>query len=112
MKKLYELQKALAFRTLWRLDDTLNSFRRIASESALGIGRLNGIVELTEVFQRMKTIKSKAVACFTTNPYTTDVKKWTFDNTKNKAVSLVCLFVRSFISGTTFLCKYFVLWPS
>ncbi|XP_073228612.1 uncharacterized protein [Porites lutea] len=84
MEKLYELQKALAFRTLWNLDDTLNSFRRIASESALGIGRLNGIVELTEVFQRIKNIKSKAVACFTTNPYTTDVKKWTFDNTKNK----------------------------
>lgn len=100
MEKLYELQKALAFRTLWNLDDTLTSFRRIASESALGIGKLNGIVELTEVFQRIKTIKSKAVACFTTNPYTTDVKKWTFDNTKNKEVSLVCSFVH--IKGVRF----------
>ena len=47
MIKLYELHKALGFRTLWNLNDLIGSFRRIASESALGVGRLNGAVELT-----------------------------------------------------------------
>ena len=87
MEKLYGLYKALGFRTLWVLDDVMRSFRRIASESAYGVGRLNGAVQLTDVFQNMKDIKSKAVTCFSINPYSTDIQKWSFDKTNNKAVS-------------------------
>ena len=87
MEKLYGLYKALGFRTLWVLDDVMRSFRRIASESAHGVGRLNGAVQLTDVFQNMKDIKSKAVTCFSINPYSTDNQKWSFDKTNNKAVS-------------------------
>ena len=44
MEKLYGLYKALGFRTLWVLDDVMRSFRRIASESAYGVERLNGAI--------------------------------------------------------------------
>ena len=87
MKKLYELYKALEFHTLWGLEDVMRSFRRIASESAYGVRRLNGAVQLTDLFQNMKDIKSKAVTCFSINPYSTDIQKWSFDKTNNKTVS-------------------------
>ena len=101
MEKLYGLYKALGFRTLWVLDDVLRSFRRIASESAYGVGRLNGAVQLTDVFQNMKDIKSKAVTCFSINPYSTDFQKWSFDKTNNKAVSQAAATFQLFLSVIT-----------
>ena len=85
MRKLYELHKAFAFRTLWEASNPLASFQRVASESALGTGRLNGAVQLTKVFDEMKAKKEKYQAC--SQKHTKEVKKWTFDKYTNKAVS-------------------------
>ena len=89
MNNIYEQHKAFAFRTLWEGNNPLASFRRVASESALGTGRLNGVIQLTDVLQRSKQIRDKAVKCFTFNIYTSDIKKWSFDNVKDKPVSFV-----------------------
>ena len=67
MRNLYELHKAFVFRTLWEGNSPLTSFQRLASESALGTGRLNGAVELTNVLQNLKQLQDKAVKCFTNN---------------------------------------------
>ena len=88
MRNLYELHKAFVFRTLWEGNNPLISFQRVASESARGTGRLNGAVELTTVLQKMRRDQDKAVKCFTNNIYTTGMKKWSFDSTKDKKVSL------------------------
>lgn len=90
MKKVYELQKAFKFRTLWEVNNPLATFRRVASESAGGTGRLNGIVELTKVLQNFETTETKAVRCFTNNIYTTGIKKWSFNSVDHKAVSFHC----------------------
>ena len=63
MENIYELQKAFGFQTLWKLDDVISSFRRIASGSSFGTGRLNGAVELQNVLTRVQRIKSKAKRC-------------------------------------------------
>ena len=86
MLKIYELHKALGFRTLWRLDDVMGSFRRIASESALGTGRLNGAVELTKVLLQLSEIITKAESCFSKLRYSKSVHKWSFDNISYKQV--------------------------
>ena len=86
MIKLYELHKALGFHTLWNLNDLIGSFRRIASESALGVGRLNGAVELTRELQTLSGVIGKALLCFTKLKYTTNVHKWSFDKNRNKKV--------------------------
>ena len=88
MMNLYRLYKAFAFRTLWEQNSPLASFQRLASESALGTGRLNGAVELTKELQKMTNLKNKAIACFNSYHYTTDIHKWSFDKIKHKAVSL------------------------
>ena len=88
MKEVYELHKAFKFRTLWEGNDPLATFQRVATESAQGTGRLNGIVELTKVLRNFKRTETRAVRCFTNNIYTTDVKKWSFDSTANSDVSL------------------------
>lgn len=88
MIKLYELQKALGFKTLWNLDDLIGSFRRIASESALGVGRLNGAVELTKELQKLSEVIDKVQVCFTKLKYTTSVHKWNFTKKYNKQVKL------------------------
>ncbi|XP_031565547.1 uncharacterized protein LOC116300761 [Actinia tenebrosa] len=84
MENIYELQKALGFRTLWNLDSVMSSFQRIASESALGTGQLNGAVELSKVLEKINEITSKAKRCFSNERYATNVQKWSFDNVKNK----------------------------
>ena len=86
MIKLYELQKALGFKTLWNLEDLIGSFRRIASESALGVGRLNGVVELTKELQKLSEVIDKVQVCFTKLKYTTSVHKWNFTKKYNKQV--------------------------
>ncbi|KAL9983250.1 hypothetical protein ACROYT_G005396 [Oculina patagonica] len=86
MKKVYELQKAFKFRTLWEVNNPLATFRRVAAESAGGTGRLNGIVELTKVLQNFETTETKAVRCFTNNIYTTGIKKWSFNSVDHKAM--------------------------
>lgn len=88
MIQLYELQKALGFKTLWNLDDLIGSFRRIASESALGVGRLNGAVELTKELQKLSEVIDKVQVCFTKLKYTTSVHKWNFTKKYNKQVKL------------------------
>ena len=87
LRNIYELHKAFAFRTLWQGYNPLASFQRVASESARGTGRLNGVVQLTGVLRRTQELKDKANKCFTYNTYTTDISKWSFDNVKNKKVS-------------------------
>ena len=62
MENVYQLQKALGFSTLWVLDDVMRSFQRIASESAFGTGRLNGVLELTKVLQQLSDIARSEVA--------------------------------------------------
>ena len=86
MKKVYEMQKALNFRTLWEIDDPLVTFRRVASESAAGTGRLNGMVELARVLHNFETTENKAVSCFSSNIYTTGIKRWRLDRVNNKTV--------------------------
>jgi len=49
LRNMYELHKAFMFRTLWEGNNPLENFQRVASESALGTGRLNGVVQLTDV---------------------------------------------------------------
>ena len=88
MRNLYELHKAFVFRTLWEGNNPLASFQRVASESALGTGRLNGAVQLTGVLQNMKRIQDKAVKCFTNNIYATGIKKWSFNLKRDKKVSV------------------------
>ena len=61
MIKLYELHKALGYQTLWNLNDLIGSFRRIASESALGVGRLNGAVELTKELQTLSEVSAELI---------------------------------------------------
>ncbi|XP_078344954.1 uncharacterized protein LOC144630471 [Oculina patagonica] len=84
MRNVYELHKAFEFRTLWEGNNPLTSFQRVASESARGTGRLNGVVQLAGVLQDTKRLQDKAVKCFTNNIYTTDIQKWSFDNVKDK----------------------------
>ena len=86
MIEIQKLQRALAFRTLWKLDDLMASFRRIASESALGIGRLNGVLQLTKEVQKVNEVKKRAVLCFSNNKYTTSFQKWSFNNVTDKQV--------------------------
>ena len=80
MENVYQLQKALGFSTLWVLDDVMRSFQRIASESAFGTGRLNGVLELTKVLQQLSEITFKAEKCFSRLRYSKGVQKWSFDN--------------------------------
>ena len=87
MMNVYELYKAFKFRTLWEGDDPLRDFQRVASESAQGTGQLNGIVQLTNVLQKMEDVETAAVRCFTNNPYTTNIQKWSFDKDNNKQVT-------------------------
>ncbi|CAH3148650.1 unnamed protein product [Porites lobata] len=84
MKKVYELYKAFKFRTLWEGNNPLASFRRVASESAKGTGRLNGVVQLTGVLRKFQKLKDKANKCFTFNKYTTDIHRWSFNSVKDK----------------------------
>lgn len=92
MRHTYELHKAFEFRTLWQRTNPLRSFQRVATESAQGTGRLSGVVQLTGVLQKIKTDENKAVNCFTTNSYTTDIKRWRFSKEQDKTVSLTLTF--------------------
>ena len=87
MRNLYELHKAFEFRTLWVGNNPLASFQRVASESALGTGRLNGAVQLTDVLTNMKRLQDKAVKCFTNNIYATGIKRWHFNIGRDRKVS-------------------------
>ncbi|KAM7430868.1 hypothetical protein ABFA07_018466 [Porites harrisoni] len=86
MRNLYELHKAFVFRTLWEGNSPLTSFQRLASESALGTGRLNGAVELTNVLQNLKQLQDKAVKCFTNNIFATGIKRWSWSKKRNPAL--------------------------
>ena len=87
MKKIYELYKAFAFRTLWEGNNLLESYRRLARDSAMAIGRLNGVVYLTKVLRRLQELKDKTNKCFTYNRYTTGIHKWSFNIKNDKMVS-------------------------
>lgn len=63
--------------------------KRVASESAHGTGRLNGMIQLTEVLQNMEKLEITAVKCFTDNIYADDVKKWSFDKDKHQEVRII-----------------------
>ncbi|XP_078356069.1 uncharacterized protein LOC144640885, partial [Oculina patagonica] len=84
MRNVYELHKAFEFRSLWQGTNPLSSFQRVASESARGTGRLNGVVQLTGVFRKTKELEDKAMKCFTNNVYTTDMQKWKFSKKQDK----------------------------
>ena len=92
MRNLYNLYKAFAFRTLWEENNPLASFRRLATESARGTGRLNGALQLTEQLRKFTQIEKQAMICFTKIKYTTELTKWSFDNVKNKTVSFIAYF--------------------
>ena len=89
MESVYELYKAFKFRTLWEGENPLAEFQRVASESAHGTGRLNGMIQLTEVLQNMEKLEITAVKCFTDNIYADDVKKWSFDKDKHQEVRII-----------------------
>ena len=89
LRNMYELHKAFMFRTLWEGNNPLENFQRVASESALGTGRLNGVVQLTDVLTSMKKTQVLAVKCFTNNIFTTGIKRWHFNNVRNKKVSVI-----------------------
>ena len=89
MRNVYELDKALSFRTLWEGNNPLASFLRVASESAWGTGRLNGDVQLESILNKVNELKDEVSKCFTYNKYSGPATfKWSFDNVKHKAVSL------------------------
>ncbi len=93
MRNVYELHKAFEFRSLWQGTNPLRSFQRVASESARGTGRLNGVIQLTGVFQKTKELEDKAMKCFTNNVYTTDMQKWKFNKKKDKEVRFMELLI-------------------
>ena len=86
MKNIYQLYKAIEFRTLWE-GNPLTSFRRVASESAREIKTLVGVSELNKALAKVYRLKDKAVDCFSTHKFTLNLKKWSFDNGTNKVVS-------------------------
>ena len=86
MKEVYGLYKAFRFRTLWETENPLPQFQRIASEKARGGGRLNGILELTNVLRNIQNMENRAVKCFTNNIYTTDIQKWSFSHQTDSRV--------------------------
>ena len=86
MKEVYELYKAFKFRTLWETGDPLPQFQRVASEGAQG-GRLNGILELTNVLRDIQSLETDAVTCFSQNHYSTAIQRWSFDTTTHQSVS-------------------------
>jgi len=88
---MYELHKAFMFRTLWEGNNPLQKFQRVASESALGTGRLNGVVQLTDVLTSMKKNQVLAVKCFTNNIFATGIKRWHFNKVRDKMVSFYFL---------------------
>ena len=88
MREVYELHKAFRFRTLWEGTNPLSLYQRVAVESAHGVGRLNGILEITNVLRNIEQTETKAVKCFTNNVYTTDIQKWSFDSSHNKGVNI------------------------
>jgi len=87
LRNMYELHKAFMFRTLWEGNNPLQKFQRVASESALGTGRLNGVVQLTDVLTSMKQTQVLAVKCFTNNIFATGIKRWHFNKVRDKKVS-------------------------
>ena len=60
-------------------------------ENAYGVGRLNGILEITNLLRDIERTEAKAVKCFTNNIYTTDIQKWSFDSTGNPGVKVTIL---------------------
>ena len=91
MMTVYDLFRAFRFRTLWEGKNPLIVFRRVATESAHSTGRLNGILQLTDVLKEVDDAQRKATKCFTNNHFVTDFKRWSFDNVQDKPVSLVLL---------------------
>ena len=92
MESVYELYKAFKFRTLWEGENPLAEFQRVASESAHGTGRLNGMIQLTEVLQNMENLEITAVKCFTDNIYADDVfdkPTTSFDKDKRPEVRII-----------------------
>ena len=88
IRKLVKLLRAFEFLTLWEANNPLALFRRLATESAYGTGRLNGDVQLTEVFNKAKTYFLYGGAdCFINVRHTRRVWKYSFDNSQNKNVS-------------------------
>lgn len=85
MKEIYGLYKAFSFRTLRETENPLPQFQPVASEKALG-GRLNGIMELTNVLRNIQNMENRAVKCFTNNIYTTDIQKWSFSQQTDSKV--------------------------
>ena len=83
MKKVYELYKALQFRTLWDIPDPLEDFQRA---QFIG-GQLNGVIQLTDELQKIQRLEVKAVKCYTNNIYTTAMQRWSFDTQTHPAVS-------------------------
>lgn len=86
MKEIYDLYKAFKFKNLWETDALLPEFHRVASEGARG-GRLNGILELTNVLQSVQSLEAEAVTCFSQNRYSTAIHRWTFNTTTHQSVS-------------------------
>jgi len=87
MSTVYELEKALKFLTLWKGTNFLASFRRVATESARGTGRLNGDVQLTKLLYDLKKYYvHDAAKCFSRISYTSNVWKLYFDNINSKSV--------------------------
>ena len=85
MKEVYGLYRAFSFRTLWQTENPLPQFQRVASERARG-GRLDGILELTNVLRSIQNMENRAVKCFTNNIYTTDIQKWSFSQQTDSKV--------------------------
>ena len=102
MIETQKLHKALGFRTLWKLEDLMASFRRIASESALGTGRLNGVLQLTKELQKVNEVKKRAVLCFSNNKYITNFQKWSFNNVKDTQV--IHIFDGSAVTPNVMIC--------
>ena len=95
MKEVYELYKGFRFRTLWETDDPLPQFQRVASEGAQG-GRLNAIVELTNVLTSIQSLEADAVTCFSNNRPSTGIQRWSFSTTTHESVSNITRSLRCF----------------
>ena len=87
--QLLDFFKGFEFRTLWNVVDDFFKFQRTASETAMGTGKLQGILQLSKSLENLDTLGGKTRQCFTTFHPTVKIHKWSFDNIKNAAVSII-----------------------
>ncbi len=84
--KLYYYYKSFEFQSLWDVEEKIAQYQRTASGATDSTGKLQGVAELQKAIAEIDKLESAAQNCYTSYRVNTDIHKWTFDSTKNKAV--------------------------